>query len=466
MVQRRCNFNCNAYIVITLVMFLHPKSFAVVGDGRDHEEKTATETGYKSESFGHDDSDDDDHGGAGGEAGSKEDEHDKHDDNATTLFVDQLFNKYDKTMRPGFDGPTCKVRVDVFFSRIDSLAELTMDYGVTLFLRQMWNDPRLKYDHSSQHIPPSASLLDKIWIPDLFFTNEKSAHFHDQTVDNVMLRFYPNGDVLYSMRVSLTLACYMTFTKFPMDVQVCSIQLESYGYSVDEMEFVWKEDAAIQLPHNLHLQQYTLSTNETLRCDKTYYTGTFSCLEARFTFTRALGYYWLSFFIPTILLVILSWVSFWINPQAAPARVSLGTTIILTVTTQAISVHASLPKVSYVTAMDIWMLACLVFVVASLLQYAVVNFYMTCTEQGYMKAKSCHKNAQVAYHRGVNHNNVEVRFMDADLESQAPNPGKEIALKVDKMSRVLFPLAFLIFNAAYWPTTKYAISTASVDDDH
>lgn len=44
------------------------------------------------------------------------------------------------------------------------------------------------------------SMLDSIWKPDLFFANEKGAHFHEITTDNKLLRISRNGNVLYSIR--------------------------------------------------------------------------------------------------------------------------------------------------------------------------------------------------------------------------------------------------------------------------
>ena len=73
--------------------------------------------------------------------------------------------------------------------------------------------------------------------------------------------------------------------------------------------------------------------------------GKFTCIEVRFFLERQMGYYLIQMYIPSLLTVILSWVSFWINMDAAPARVGLGITTVLTMTTQSSGSRASLPKV-------------------------------------------------------------------------------------------------------------------------
>lgn len=75
------------------------------------------------------------------------------------------------------------------------------------------------------------------------------------------------------------------------------------------------------------------------------FSGKFTCIEARFHLERQMGYYLIQMYIPSLLIVILSWISFWINMDAAPARVGLGITTVLTMTTQSSGSRASLPKV-------------------------------------------------------------------------------------------------------------------------
>lgn len=53
---------------------------------------------------------------------------------------------------------------------------------------------------------------------------------------------------------------------------------------------------------------------------------------------------------------------------------NLGITTVLTMTTISTGVRSSLPRISYVKAIDIYLVMCFVFVFAALLEYAAVNY--------------------------------------------------------------------------------------------
>lgn len=89
----------------------------------------------------------------------------------------------------------------------------------------------------------------------------------------------------------------------------------------------------------------------TLKKSRRYFwdlSGNFTCLEVIFKFRRRLGYYLFHTYIPTCLIVMMSWISFWIKPEAVPARVTLGVTSLLTLSTQHANSQKSLPPVSYI----------------------------------------------------------------------------------------------------------------------
>ncbi|XP_037546387.1 glycine receptor subunit alpha-3 [Nematolebias whitei] len=340
-------------------------------------------------------------------------------------FLDKLMGRtsgYDARIRPNFKGPPVNVSCNIFINSFGSIAETTMDYRVNIFLRQQWNDPRLAYaEYPDDSLDLDPSMLDSIWKPDLFFANEKGAHFHEVTTDNKLLRIFKNGNVLYSIRLTLTLSCPMDLKNFPMDAQTCIMQLESFGYTMNDLIFEWQENGPVQVAEGLTLPQFILKDESDLRyCTKHYNTGKFTCIEVRFHLERQMGYYLIQMYIPSLLIVILSWVSFWINMDAAPARVALGITTVLTMTTQSSGSRTSLPKVSYVKAIDIWMAVCLLFVFSALLEYAAVNF-VSRQHKELLRFRRQHKNKNKS--GGVDPEELaeSLRRVNSDNDLRAPS---------------------------------------------
>merc|ERR1719381_53115 len=92
-------------------------------------------------------------------------------------------------------------------------------------------------------------------MPDTFFRNEKIGSFHNILAPNMYVRIYPNGDVLYSIRVSLTVSCSMELKLFPFDEQICHLYLASYGWTKTDLIYVWddRDSSALQIAPNMSL---------------------------------------------------------------------------------------------------------------------------------------------------------------------------------------------------------------------
>ena len=82
------------------------------------------------------------------------------------------------------------------------------------------------------------------------------------------------------------------------------------------------------------------------------------CSPFQFWLRRRITYFLLQSYVPCTLITILSWVSFWINYEATAARVSLGITTVMTMTTIYTHVSAGMPKIPDLKALDVYMLAC------------------------------------------------------------------------------------------------------------
>lgn len=76
------------------------------------------------------------------------------------------------------------------------------------------------------------------------------------------------------------------------------------------------------------LPQFTIIGYETNDRKETLATGTYQRLSLSFKLQRNIGYFVFQTYLPSILIVMLSWVSFWINHEATSARVALGRNIL------------------------------------------------------------------------------------------------------------------------------------------
>ncbi|XP_058978737.1 glutamate-gated chloride channel isoform X18 [Musca domestica] len=387
--------------------------------------------------------------------------------------LDQILGagKYDARIRPsginGTDGPAI-VRINLFVRSIMTISDIKMEYSVQLTFREQWTDERLKFDDIQGRLKYlTLTEANRVWMPDLFFSNEKEGHFHNIIMPNVYIRIFPNGSVLYSIRISLTLACPMNLKLYPLDRQICSLRMASYGWTTNDLVFLWKEGDPVQVVKNLHLPRFTLEKFLTDYCNSKTNTGEYSCLKVDLLFKREFSYYLIQIYIPCCMLVIVSWVSFWLDQGAVPARVSLGVTTLLTMATQTSGINASLPPVSYTKAIDVWTGVCLTFVFGALLEFALVN---------YASRSDMHKENMKKKRRDLEQASIDAASDLLDTDSNAtfamlrqcevhmqapkrPNCCKTWLSKfptrskrIDVISRITFPLVFALFNLVYWST--------------
>ncbi|KAL3310256.1 hypothetical protein Ciccas_011182 [Cichlidogyrus casuarinus] len=112
------------------------------------------------------------------------------------------------------------------------ISEREMSYSFDCYFRQYWNDKRLKFDHEDEltQLQLNNIMLRKIWKPDSHFLNGKKSHLHSVTSPNVLFRIEKNGNVRYSMRLTVKATCPMNLIKYPMDQQVCSLSIGSSAF--------------------------------------------------------------------------------------------------------------------------------------------------------------------------------------------------------------------------------------------
>lgn len=101
--------------------------------------------------------------------------------------------------------------------------------------------------------------------------------------------------------------------------------------------------------------------------------GNFSRLVVYFKFERQIGHHLIQTFTPSLLVVILSWLSFWLGLDAIPGRVTLLVTCLLTLVTMFTGLRSDIPAVAYIKALDLWMAGCMLSVFATLGEFVIVK---------------------------------------------------------------------------------------------
>lgn len=122
---------------------------------------------------------------------------------------------------------------------------------------------------------------------------------------------------LYFLPLSLSSRC----------VRMCRYAV---SHTVQDLVFIWNMTDPLVVNDDIELPQQDISKIYTTDCTIEYSTGNFTCLAVVFELRRRLGYHLFHTYIPSALIVVMSWISFWIKPEAIPARITLGVTSLLT----------------------------------------------------------------------------------------------------------------------------------------
>nr|XP_018905095.1 PREDICTED: gamma-aminobutyric acid receptor subunit beta-like isoform X2 [Bemisia tabaci] len=378
-----------------------------------------------------------------------------------TQTITRLLDGYDIRLRPNFGGDPLYVGMDLTIASFDSISEVNMDYTITMYLNQYWKDERLSFSSYDEILTLSGDFAEKIWVPDTFFANDKNSFLHDVTERNKLVRLSGDGSITYGMRFTTTLACMMDLHYYPLDSQNCTVEIESYGYTVMDVVMYWK-DTAVRGVEDAELPQFTIVGHETNDRKETLATGIYQRLSLSFKLQRNIGYFVFQTYLPSILIVMLSWVSFWINHEATSARVALGIPVGRSCFSDNYESERSVSE-DIVELQDIKMSP-----IPPIRNRQTMPRYLN-NEQIDDPSKfppSFRINrSSAAYSYSVNRRGLRFR---GNRRNDHTRPKMLHAIKkgasalkvsmpkikdvnvIDKYSRIIFPVSFMVFNAGYW----------------
>jgi len=308
------------------------------------------------------------------------------------------------------------IKASVNLRNILQVSEKEQLVSLETTLRLFWKDMRIKprqehiesEDSIGQYITLNPSKAGSIWMPDIFIDQVKTLRVPSFFTRPASLRVYNDSTIRYSSRFNFDVACNMDFHRFPVDEQYCQVKFESFGFTNKQIHLEWMDLSQSHVNTNISLAQFEFKVTLADTYSTDYYDTSYPGLIMKLYLRRQLTYHIVQTYIPSSVFVVIAWLSLFVPPESVPGRVGMGMTTLLTLTAMFSSVRQNVPKVSYVSLLDIWMLVCMIFVFASILEFIVVTVYLR-------------------------------------------SGRKLIADKVESVSKILIPLLYFVFNIVYWP---------------
>ncbi|XP_076258924.1 pH-sensitive chloride channel 2-like isoform X2 [Rhynchophorus ferrugineus] len=405
--------------------------------------------------------------------------------------------RYDHLTRPPSNDPL-KVAFQIDVKHIENVDNT--QFKTHLLVQLTFQDDRLNFSDVSPSrgsIMGQETLRNKIWVPHIVVKNERSSNLMGLDYKDVFVKISPYGEVTYIYRLTTTFYCSMNLRKFPFDQQLCQITWTSWAYNATNLQLYWTDSQPYGIVDNLHLTEFSLdgiwveNTTSNVQTGMGKWDDGYSSLIFYFKLRREVGYYILDYFLPSILLVITSWITFWIQADASPARTALGTSTMLSFITLNGNVMKNLPKVSYITASEVWFFGGATFIFCSLAEFAFVNVVFRRRKKvelakqsskyiikGALSPRLARKEVRkldsfsnsdtklngsyLTVHGSTNSLNVPSISIpmgqNTDEVPPSPTPSqqwaemspRDVANWIDRKARIFFPLTFLIYNVLYW----------------
>jgi hypothetical protein len=304
--------------------------------------------------------------------------------------------------RPNADSGPTQVSVAIWIVDINGIDSAGEIFTADVFIGLRWKDPRLA--HTGAGVAHYA--LDQIWNPRVVIVNETNSVSH-RLPESVEVDV--DGTVVYRQRFVGSFTQPLVLKSFPFDRQTFRVQLAAVKYSPSEVNFVPDQkwlDAGIKQAGGIS-KSITLPDWSVEKWDLKQLAYTLApSLENsgyvfEFTASRNVQHYILKVILPLVLIVMMSWAVFWIDPINASSQISVAVTSMLTLIAYRFAVDSQLPRLPYLTRLDAFILTSTLLVFVSLVEVLVTT----------------------------------------SLDNKQ-------AKKIDRYSRVIFPLVFAIASVA------------------
>jgi hypothetical protein len=256
-------------------------------------------------------------------------------------------------------GDTDKKEISVSILVVDILKidDAKQLMKIDFVIRLSWKDPELIGKYSE----PQLVELNDIWYPDLALVNELNLVKKRKEIAQIN----PDGTISTRQRYQGDLTVHIDYTDFPFDQHELFIQI--VAPLTDEIKFV-AEPMLTGQAEKLSIQDWIISRGELNMDPYILLSFEFAACAYRFKVSRTLGYYVWKVFVPLMLVVFMSWLVFWIDPTKIEAQLAVSATAMLTIIAYQITLSNMLPRISYFTKLDYFIVGSNILVFLALLE--------------------------------------------------------------------------------------------------
>ena len=227
----------------------------------------------------------------------------------------------------------------------------------------------------------------------------------------------------------------MTFDRFPFDIHNCPFQVSSYYGTEDTVNCTSKHDYEEERQRSL---QYFITIDALPFKYRKYSVDNrrFTACGVNILLKRTKVQILFQVYLPSMLLAIVSWISFVIKPEVVPGRMGLLATIFLVLINIFNGVKSTAPVSRSLNALDLYLLVCIAQVFAALIEYAIILFI---GKHGVKSIFIPNKKKRSSQHPA------------ATIGKQKTEHGlDEFRIRIDSVSLIIFPIFFILFNIIYW----------------
>jgi hypothetical protein len=259
-----------------------------------------------------------------------------------------------------------RLSIDVGMIIIDirNIDDVAQEFDATLIIYLSWRDPRLASPDSSE---TRIFSLNEIWSPRYQVSNE----VHAQKRYPEQLRVDPDGKVVYIQRLTGSFSDRLDLRYFPFDTQLLDFRLTFPDFEPQHLELVPAAGLS-GIMKEMSIAGWNIGRWH-LQSDPVNVLNNITRASAlmRFEAQRSTGYYLWKIIFPLVLIVFMSWAVFWISPDNAGPPLGLATTSMLTLIAYRFILGSQLPRVSYLTLLDYFILGSTVLVFLALLEVVI-----------------------------------------------------------------------------------------------